>query len=179
MKRKKDLALAKSFSSLSKKSSQDFFDKLHPPSILIISKCCFAPKVIDISRLLDGGLLYLRCGLAPPQASPATLSSVPCCIVFDRLKYSIFPVRNSGFFGMNRHFSLFYKISAPFFVIFTKRRGRPKNVKPPCSERYLSMAVFGFCRGNAVYFLRGVVRARRHLGHVLCLSMFTKRCLPQ
>ena len=56
-------------SSLSKKSSQDFFDKLHPPSSLIISKCCFAPKVIDISILLDDGLLYLRRAL-PPQAPP-------------------------------------------------------------------------------------------------------------
>ena len=46
--------------SLSKKSCEDFFDKLHPPSILILSKCCFAPKVVDVSRLLDGGLSYLR-----------------------------------------------------------------------------------------------------------------------
>ncbi len=55
--------------SLSKKSCEDFFDKLHPPSILILSKCCFAPKVVDVSRLLDGGLLYLRRAL-PPQAPP-------------------------------------------------------------------------------------------------------------
>ena len=58
-----------SCSACQKKSCEDFFDKLHPPSILILSKCCFAPKVVDVSRLLDGGLLYLRRAL-PPQAPP-------------------------------------------------------------------------------------------------------------
>ena len=48
---------------MSKKSCEDFFDKLHPPSILIISKCCFAPKVIDVSRLLDGGFIVFEAGL--------------------------------------------------------------------------------------------------------------------
>ena len=47
-------------SACQKSPVRTFFDKLHPPSILILSKCCFAPKVVDVSRLLDGGLLYLR-----------------------------------------------------------------------------------------------------------------------
>ena len=67
--------------SLSKKSCEAFFDKLHPPSILILSKCCFAPKVIDISRLLDGVLLYLRRAL-PPQAPPLLCYLCPAAYVF-------------------------------------------------------------------------------------------------
>ena len=71
--------------SLSKKSCEDFFDKLHPPSILILSKCCFAPKVVDVSRLLDGGLLYLRRAL-PPQAPLLLFYQCPVAQFFDRLK---------------------------------------------------------------------------------------------
>ena len=66
---------------LVKKSCEDFFDELHPPSILIISKCCFAPKVIDVSRLLDGGLLYLR-RVLPPQAPPLLSYLCPAAHVF-------------------------------------------------------------------------------------------------
>ena len=72
-------------SACQKSPVRTFFDKLHPPSILILSKCCFAPKVVDVSRLLDGGLLYLRRAL-PPQAPPLLYYLCPAAHFFDRLK---------------------------------------------------------------------------------------------
>ena len=76
---------------LIKKSCEDFLDKLHPPSILIISKCCFAPKVIDIKTfgrrfiVFEVSLFSLRRRCATPQAPPAALLSVPAAHIFDRL----------------------------------------------------------------------------------------------
>ena len=75
MSRLKADAHSASASACQKSPVRTFFDKLHPPSILILSKCCFAPKVVDVSRLLDGGLLYLRrafsrCGLVTTRQSP-------------------------------------------------------------------------------------------------------------
>jgi len=65
--RRQEKFLPTSF-QLIKKSCEDFFDKLHPPSILIISKCCFAPKVIDIKTfgrrfiVFEVSLFSLRLG---------------------------------------------------------------------------------------------------------------------